>query len=303
MKPILAAAAALPWLFAASGSIDAACPGPRVARTIDLGGRVMHAPVGESAVRANDGATCVTNGVIKGPAPLDTPWHWMKEHPRVGNGYDKDGVRFGNNAAGVVHKMSFINTMDAISTAQASTWWVQSSYIAGNHDDAIENDQCHPGTVIDTLVDGTHMGISMRRGHRAVNRTCSAPIAIANSLIHLKCGPYTQDQGGHQDSASCGPRQGVGSLFKTGPGGPTVRMSDTIVLIDDQNEGGEGQMDLPRGNYRNVTVIWDEPGAYPGNVPPGVRVTRDKRVWNRERAMWLARHGCPASGCVGTPPR
>ena len=56
-------------------------------------------------------------------------------------------------------------------------------------------------------------------------------------------------------------------------------------------------MDLPRGTYRNVTLVWLGGGRYPGAIPSsGVTVTDDIGVWNRARAAWLSRHGCDAGG-------
>jgi hypothetical protein len=52
-------------------------------------------------------------------------------------------------------------------------------------------------------------------------------------------------------------------------------------------------MHFPAGaTFENVTLVWLGPGRYPGSLPAaGLTVTRDRRVWDRAKADWLARHG------------
>ena len=282
----------------ATGQVDGRFPDNAV---IDLRGKTLNVSVAaRSGVVVRGGANVrVTGARIIGPAPRSTIWKHMKKDPRAGNGYDGDGVLFkdGGGVARVDH-VWIDNMMDAISVPDVGSFEICGVYARYTRDDFIENDRCHDGVIRDVLVDDTHMFLSMRRGHSASTNTCTANITIADSLVRLGCQPYDGDMKGHKDPNSCNGRTtGQGQLFKTGAGGPTVNVSNTIFLVESKNEGGTPQMDLPRGTYSNVTLVWLGGGTYPGKVPAtGVTVTSDVGVWNQARAAWLSRHGCDAGG-------
>lgn len=44
---------------------------------------------------------------------------------------------------------------------------------------------------------------------------------------------------------------------------------------------------FPKGTYQHVTLVWLGSGDYAEALPPGVKLTRDKRVWDTAKAAWL----------------
>ncbi len=288
------------------GQVDIAVPANSV---IDLRGKTLNVtPVARSGVVIRGGANArVTGARIIGPAPRSTFWDHMKKDPVVNNGYDGDGVLFkGGGGVAQVDHVWIDNMMDAISVPDVGSFKICTVYARYTRDDFIENDRCHDGTISDVLVDDTHMFISMRRGHSAASNECTANITIEDSLVRLGCQPYRGDMKGNKDPNSCNGRTtGSGQLFKTGAGGPTVNIKNTVFLVESRNEGGIPQMNFPRGTYENVTLVWLGGGAYPGALPAtGVTVTNDINVWNTAKAAWLSAHGCDANGdsCAFTNP-
>jgi hypothetical protein len=68
-------------------------------------------------------------------------------------------------------------------------------------------------------------------------------------------------------------------------------IEDSIFLVEEVPNGGT--TDFPPGaTAKNVTIVWLGPGEFPGRIPTGVTVTRDRAIWDRARERWLERHGC-----------
>lgn len=281
------------------GKIDGAFPNNSV---LDLRGMTINvSPAARSGVVIRGGSNIrVTGGRIIGPAPKSTVWSHMKNNPVHGNGYDGDGVLFkGANGVAKVDHMVIDNMMDPLSFngPEVDAFEVCSVYARGSRDDFIEDDSCHDGIVRDSLVDGTHMFISARPGSQGRGKVCAPNLTIENSLVSLNCQPYNGDMKGNKDRNSCnGTTTGVGQIFKTSVGGPTVNAKDSIFIVEDQNEGGTPQMDFPKGTYENVTLVWLGGGAYPGKLQPGITVTTNRQLWDKARADWLRVHNCDSAG-------
>jgi hypothetical protein len=159
------------------------------------------------------------------------------------------------------------------------SWSLRHSYFRGTRDDAIENDACHPGEVIDVLMDRSFAFISSRPGSGKSGSTGStAPvITVRDSLIQVSNGLFKWPTG----QSNCTPQ-------------PRLQMSNTILRVDG---GARAQLDFPAGTYSNVRVVWTRSGNYPGRLPAsGVTVTKDVAVWNSARSSWLSSHGCDSSG-------
>ena len=248
-------------------------------------------------IDASGEVVCLTGVKIKGRQSPDLTWQYIKSN------LDGDGILFKDgNASRIILENSWIeNVEDGFSPRvfgnRRAYWVVRSVYMKNIRDDAIENDICRAGEIIDTLIDGAHMFFSERPGKGAscaANGGANSKLTIRYSLIALKCQTDPRE-----DKSSCGSRTSTGQLFKvTGDSGP-VDMSDTILLVPDNSRNGtQPQMNFPAGTYKNVTLVWLGPGSYPGKLPSsGVTVTKDKSVWDRAREAWLMAHGCEATTC------
>ena len=268
---------------------------------------IKPAPVvntGRTGVDAASPGDLRTVGVkVQGQCARDRPWHLMKQLVN-GQECDGDGINH-SDVNGIVHVQNawFDNVMDGISIGSGpNSFKICGVYAKETRDDFIEDDGCKDGTVRNVLVDGSHMFFSARRGNQAADPTCTPAVTVEDSVIGLRCGPYTQDVGGAKDPNSCnGTTTGVGSFFKTGPGGPTVTCKNTVFMTPSKNEGGTGQMDFPPGSYTNCKLVWLGGGAYPGVVRPGLTVSTNKADYDAARSVWLARNGCPEAGCTAPP--
>jgi hypothetical protein len=85
--------------------------------------------------------------------------------------------------------------------------------------------------------------------------------------------------------------RGPGQLFKWSDVGNRLHIEDSILLVEQTPNRGRADFP-PRTIASNVTVVWLGRGRFPGVVPPGVRITTDRGVWDRARTTWLDRHGC-----------
>jgi hypothetical protein len=318
LAPALLAAALATTGLAASA--DAAClttPGARIVKippsqpaplslrpqpgsVLDLRGLTLRAiPVKNPlVVFFASGGTCVTGVKIAGNTPPAATWTQVKAS------YDSDGVRF-STASGpfVLENASIVNVADAVAppkapdTPRTARFTVRGVYAARIRDDFVENDAALNGEIRDTLVDGTHVFLSARPGAgNSKARFDSGLVRVHDTLVRLDCKPDDRSDG------SCGAGMSLGMPFKWSPAaaGLKVEVVNTIIRVDAEGRNGPRSMDFPAGSYHNVTLIWLGQGPYPGKLPAsGVKVTRDTKLWDRARAAWLARRGCPSSGCLG----
>jgi hypothetical protein len=257
--------------------------------TLDFRGKPVVANSPRYPVSLYDAAdgTCITGLKVTGRQPTTMTWEQMKST------WDGDSVlvKYATGQNFTIERSYFKNTEDGLTpraTTATSKWVVRGVYMAGIRDDAIENDQCLAGEIIDTLIDGTHMFLSTRPGKANGDSTCARKntVTVRNSLIRLAC------QADSRDDRSCGPGTSHGQLFKWSSTAGTVDIRDTIFLIPTMSRNGRSSMRFPPGTYSNVTLIWLGQGDYPQALPPGVRLTRDVTIWNAARAAWLSNHGC-----------
>ena len=69
-------------------------------------------------------------------------------------------------------------------------------------------------------------------------------------------------------------------------------MRNSVFLVERVSMNGRKAMRFPdRTIAENVTLVWTGPGDYPAPVPRGVKVVKDRKVWEAARRAWLARHG------------
>lgn len=250
----------------------------------------------EKAVALRDRlkGACIVGPRVVGQQSRDLNWRQVK------NCCDGDGVRFViGNAASVGRVIGeglwMDNVHDGFEPVRYSnaagmdySWTLRNSYFRYVRDDVIENDACHPGEVVDVLVDNSFTFISSRPGRGKDLRTgAMAPvIKVYDSLIHVG----SDDLGGR-------PWKWPGSFSSCTPT-PILEVRNTIFRIDREHAG---VMDWPDGTFHNVTVVWLGGGDFPVPLPAGVNVSVDISLWHAARSAWLQRHGCDANGdsCAG----
>ncbi|MGI9436191.1 MAG: hypothetical protein ACR2Q4_15435 [Geminicoccaceae bacterium] len=241
---------------------------------------------------------CVVGPRVVGQQSRELTWEEMKHT------YDGDGVRFVNKKGGTVGRVIgeglwVDNVEDGFEPVRYSraagkgySWTLKSSYFRYIRDDVIENDACHPGEVIDILVDNSRTFISARpsRGKELITGDVAPLIKVHDSVIHVGAaneGAVSGRGGGRMwkwpgSSSSCDPE-------------PILEVRDTIFRVDLENKGA---MEFPEGTYENTMLVWLGGGEFPAEVPPGVTVTNDIQVWQSARTGWLSRHRCDANGDI-----
>lgn len=223
-------------------------------------------------------------GRITSDLPASTPWsRWHDiyamtiEVPRI----TIKNVRVDNMGDGV-----------SFSSRTTNGWRIIGSRLSNLHDDAVENDYMSSGLIKDTLI-SAYVGLSAEGGSWTGHQDGrDRTVRLRGVLLHHKPMPTVYK----------GKAPGTGPLWKWSDGdaeegyGPMLSIQDTIILVN--QDSGFDDIRFPRTDAgqsylrdcaRNV-IVWTGQGPYPGDVPKGFRLTRDKTVWNEAVADWKARH-------------
>lgn len=227
----------------------------------------------------------VTGGYIHGTMNPLAPWHIWKDLS------DGDGLRTEGTGMATVKNVRIDNVSDGYSPngPAGSTFLIKDSKFTRIHDDIIEDDSIHSGTISNIYAEG-HAFLS----HRGSSNS-SAVVNIDHVVVKLILQPHYGD---HDPSDISGPYKngtytdhlGNGTLFKWSSGGGKVNVSDSVFLVPRYSTAGVSGMIFPPGTYKNVTVVWLGPGDWPTTVPPGVTITRDTTIFDKAKAAWDAAH-------------
>jgi hypothetical protein len=240
-------------------------------------GDVRHGrPTGAVAV-----GLCFIGGTVVGQQPRSLTWQQVK------HSHDGDGLRVQAGGWYVVDGLRVDNVEDGISPF-GDGFVGRDLYFTYIRDDCIENDAISGGVVADSLFDGCSMGLSERpsKGFRPTPPPAAETFTLDGVLLRLQPMP--------RDDAPDG--FGHGQLFKWSRWANRLVLRNSIFLVERVSMNGTKSMKFPAGTVaENVTLVWTGPGSYPAPVPAGVRVTKDRSVWDAARRAWLARHGHPAS--------
>jgi hypothetical protein len=237
-------------------------------------------------------ATCVLGGAVAGQQPRDLTWQVMKRT------LDGDGLHFKSDG-GVVDGVRIDNVQDGIGTigGDPAGITIRNAHLSYIRDDCIENDAIVGLTVKDSLLDGCFAGVSERpgRGARARPAPPGETVTLDGVLLRLQPMPYERSEATCGGNAAGG--RGHSGFFKWSPFANRLVVRNTILMAERDSVNCSRSMNLPgNSSYENVTLVWLGSGRYPGKVPAsGVRVTRDRSVWDRARADWLVRHGYPVA--------
>jgi hypothetical protein len=219
---------------------------------------------------------CIIGGTVIGQQARDLTWQEIK------SSHDGDGLRIDGTGWYVVDGLRVDNVEDGIGVF-GENFVLRNLYFTHIRDDCVENDALAEGLISDSLFDGCFMGVSERPSEGFnISDPSSGTLTLNRVLVRLE--PMAHDD------ASSG--VGNGQLFKWSSLSNRLMLRDSIFLVEQESLNGSDSMVFPENTEaRNVTLVWTGAGAYPGPLPSGVTVTRDRSIWEDARCTWLARHG------------
>lgn len=235
-------------------------------------------PYEVSFLGAASGA-CMVRGTIVGLWP-DTD-AWTKWHDRGALRFSQPNftvfaVHLANNGDGLKPKDD--------AGGQAQGFHVEGSWIQHMHDDCLENDYLHAGTISDNLFDGCYVMFSSRPWTSGVSGRQNI-VAIDHNIGALE----------PMRTVFSGPSPGTGGFFKWSTRAPGVILTDNVFMA--KQVPNHGTLDPPIGPLlcaRNV-IVWEGPGAFPSDAAwhtrcPDTVVTTNPARYTNARTNWLATH-------------
>jgi hypothetical protein len=192
----------------------------------------------------------------------------------------------------VIEHVRIHNYGDGISfdVKNDSNWTIRASHFSYLRDDCIENDFLNSGLVEDSFYDGCYNGYSARTyGHRAHRDGSDQLVTIRHTLMRLQPMP----------TVYMGPAPGHARFFKLDRAGisPKLALYDNIFRVDQLPSLGSphnGMYFIPPpeqlAGCSNNVIVWLGPGSFPEPLPSCFTLTRDRSVWDRAVARWLASH-------------
>ena len=220
---------------------------------------------------------CVVGGTVLGQQPRTLTWQQVKQE------HDGDGLRIDGRDWYIVDGLRVDNVEDGLAPF-GDGFLGRNLYFTFIRDDCIENDAIAGGHVLDSLFDGCYMGLSERPPKDFTPSTAPTDETFTMDGVLLRLQPMPNEES--PDAL------GSGQLFKWSEWANQLVLRNCIFLVEQESSNGRQAMQFPQGtSAENVTLVWTGPGAYPGPLPAGVTVTRDRGVWDAARAAWLLRHG------------
>jgi hypothetical protein len=219
---------------------------------------------------------CFLGGRITSSAPASTPWDTW--HGTYGFYTDEGDT--------TIRGLVLDNQGDAIGLKRetSSGARIEGVYATRIHDDVIENDWQGDVRVTDSLLEG--YVIFAGRGYDDMEG--GTPDGRDNDYVIEDTLAWLQPQ----PTVYKGAVPGTGPLFKRPDGSseqgfePNYTITDSIFRVD--QAPNHGDLSIPPGDHSGNTIVWTGSGAYPGPVPDGFTLTRDRSVWDDAKAAWLA---------------
>lgn len=237
---------------------------------------------GPRPVRVGGPNACWSGGKIVGTFPDSTSYQEMHDTYGMlvyGPNMVIEGVRVHNYGDGI-----------SFNTVRASNWIIRGSHFSFLRDDCIENDFLNAGLVEDSFYDGCYNGYSARTfGRHAPTQKSQNLVTIRHTLMRLQSMPtvYT------------GPAPGHARFFKLDRAGLSPRMAlhDDVFMVEQPSTFGSphsGMYYIPPPEIltscSNNIIVWLVPGKFPEPLPSCYTLTRDRSVWDKAVANWLASH-------------
>jgi len=236
-------------------------------------------------------------GVVQGQLDPLAPWHIYKGIA------DGDAVRVEALGNIVVDAIRVDNKEDGFAPRTANDkasddahFTLRNAYFTRIHDDAVENDSTK-NLIVENSFFQAHTFYSSRGTPNP-----NAQIQIRNVVAELILQPHegrisgstldlrVNEAGGYPYPDGLG----SGALFKLDGGGKDghILVEDSVFLVPRHSASSNdaNALDQPGLTFHNVTVVWLGEGAYPGTIPAGVTITRDRSVFDGAKADFFASH-------------
>ncbi|WP_370303017.1 hypothetical protein [Pseudooceanicola sp.] len=188
-----------------------------------------------------------------------------------------------DTADSILHDITITNPWDALRVAGGSNGFeIYNVHVTGARDDAIENDDGASGVIRDSLFDGVFSGISL--GNKYTPNRTNQVVEIDNVLLRMESYLYRGDVT-------------HGSPFKMVENSPKLKITDSVIAIEDPDHIGDWRLDLAWDktieSSGNVFLNLSDK-ALPSDYPmPGAgwtvlqgQAARD--YWAKARAEWIA---------------
>jgi len=237
--------------------------------------------VGDYQVSVLGGAprACMVGGTMLGEWPDSDPW--SKWHYRAALRFTQpDFTVFGVH---IINTGDGIKPKDGVGGA-AQNFDIEGSWIQHVHDDCIENDYLHTGTIRDNLLDGCYVMFSSRPVPSRLDGRRNIVVIDRNvgSLEPMR-------------SVYSGPSPGTGGIFKWSSHAPAVVLTNNVFMASQLPN--HGTLEPPPGplTCSGNVIVWKGAGAFPGAAAwaarcPDTVVTTDAARYDDAKAVWLARH-------------
>jgi hypothetical protein len=224
---------------------------------------------------------CWSGGLVAGANRADASWDEMHDPNNAGFIFE--------NPDFTVQGVRIHNVGDGIRPREGATdFTITDVWLSRVRDDCVENDHLNGGVVNDSLFDGCFVGFSARHSSPSESGAENLWI-IQSSLVRLEEMPGPPDGG---DVGHKGFFKWISWGDPTSPS-PRLALYDNVFMAEGYGDLSSGRMGIPPGKLAdcaNNTMVWLGDGEYPDQLPSCFTVVRDRQVWERARADWIARH-------------
>jgi len=248
---------------------------------------------------------CIIGGSVIGNIPRDYSREQFYDNNSDGIEWDNEGYRPQHTADSpwVYQYGSYAENVSDAFDPNGLANGVNHTYLDRVHakdirDDCVEVEgegfSPHTITITRSLFDGCSNFLSMRPSgtSHADAGTTDATLTIEDSLAYVR----PNELGASNCTQVCTtiggvPYMGNHVLFKwSSAAAKNVVVRNTVFRVDQPSAFSSRAMHWPAGVYENVTLVWTWPKPYTDyfDVPAGVKVTSDVKVWEDAKTAWLA---------------
>ena len=229
----------------------------------------------------------ISSFTVIGQQSRDLPWRVMKAM------WDGDALHVKGCTGKVrVSDVYWENVEDGFGPIdELEGWLLSGAYMRYIRDDAVENDDLHPGEIANCLIDGCFVFLSQRSSS---GKTSEAVTRIRDCVVHVQAQPHdgvdrraSRDKNIHIGKDGIG--RAPGMVFKWDSRMGRVDVKDCTFRMDAMSFNGAADMLFPPGSYENVTLVWLAGIPYPQALPDGVTLSTDIADWQGARQAWIDR--------------
>jgi hypothetical protein len=231
----------------------------------------------------------ISGFTVIGQQSRDLPWRVIKAM------WDGDALHV-KGCSGIVRvsDVYWENVEDGFGPIdELEAWSLHGAYMRYIRDDAVENDDLHPGEIVDCLVDGCFVFLSQRSSSGS-GKTSEGVTTIRDCVVHVQSQPHDGvDRRVSRDKniriGDDGIGRAPGMIFKWDSRMGRVDVKDCTFRMDAMSFNGAADMIFPPGEYENVTLVWLAGIPYPQPLPSGITLSTDIADWRNARQAWIDR--------------